>query len=113
MEVVELDVIAIVLTTFIGLVVTGMYKQMREFFMEQREVNKANVLAQRSMQRDVIYRYFHKAVELGQPLTPEEFKHVNDCANAYNANGGNGTGTVMWEKIREHATIETGRIGND
>lgn len=105
----ELDVIALVLTTIIGLVVTGLYRQMTVFVKEQREVNKANVLAQRSMQRDVIYRYFHKAVELRQPLTPEEYKHVNDCANAYRANGGNGTGTVMWERIREHAIIETGR----
>ena len=113
MELIELDVLALVLTTLIGLVVTGMYKQMREFFTEQREVNRANVLAQRSMQRDVIYRYFHKAVELGQPLTPEEFKHVTDCANAYNANGGNGTGTVMYDRIREHAKIETGLKEDD
>lgn len=105
----ELDVIALVLTTIIGLVVTGLYRQMTVFVREQREVNKANAQAQRSMQRDVIYRYFHKAVELRQPLTPEEYKHVNDCANAYRANGGNGTGTVMWERIREHAIIETGR----
>ena len=109
MDVLELDVLALVLTTLIGLVVTGMYTQMRDFFDEQREVNKANVLAQRSMQRDVIYRYFHKAVELKQPLTPEEFKHVTDCANAYNANGGNGTGTVMYDRIRDFAIIDTGR----
>lgn len=109
MELFELDVIALAMTTLIGLVVTGLYKQMNDFVNEQREVNKANVLAQRSMQRDVIYRYFHKSVELGQALTPEEFKHVTDCANAYSANGGNGTGTVMYDRIREFAHIETGR----
>ena len=98
----------VLITSVIGLITSGTAAYLGKFVHEQREVNKANVLAQRSMQRDVIYRYFHKAVELGQPLTPEEFKHVNDCANAYNANGGNGTGTVMWDRIREHARIETG-----
>ena len=109
----ELDVIAIVLTTLIGLAVGGMYKQLVSFIKEQRTVNHANVLAQRSMQRDVIYRYFHKAVEQGQALTPEEYKHVSDCANAYEANGGNGTGSVMMERIREHAKITTGRIDEE
>lgn len=108
MGIVELDVLNLVMTTAVGFVASGTCAALVKFAKEQREVNKANVLAQRSMQRDVIYRYFHKAVELGQPLTPEEFKHVNDCANAYNANGGNGTGTVMWDRIREHARIETG-----
>lgn len=103
-----LEVVSIVLNAIIGAIVAGLFASFRGFVREQREVNKANAQAQRSMQRDVIYRYFHKAVELRQPLTPEEFKHVNDCANAYKANGGNGTGTVMWDRIREHARIETG-----
>lgn len=106
---VEIGVLNLIITTVVGFIASGTCGALVKFAREQREVNKANVLAQRSMQRDVIYRYFHKAVELGQPLTPEEYKHVNDCANAYNANGGNGTGTVMWERIREHAIIETGR----
>ena len=99
----------VLITSVIGLITSGTAAYLAKFVHEQREVNKANAQAQRSMQRDVIYRYFHKAVELRQPLTPEEYKHVNDCANAYRANGGNGTGTVMWERIREHAIIETGR----
>lgn len=103
------EVASLVLTTLVGLCVGGLYKSFSSFVVEQREVNKANALAQRSMQRDVIYRYFHKAVEMGEPLTPEEFKHVHDCWTAYHANGANGTGDIMWDKIREHAQIETGR----
>ena len=98
----------VLITSVIGLITSGTAAYLTKFVKEQRKVNVANAQAQRSMQRDVIYRYFHKAVELRQPLTPEEYKHVNDCANAYQANGGNGTGTVMWERIREHAIIETG-----
>lgn len=108
-----IDVINLIVTSFVGVIASGTAGCLVRFAHEQREVNKANVLAQRSMQRDVIYRYFHKAVELQQPLTPEEYKHVNDCASAYQANGGNGTGTVMWERIREYARIETGRTDID
>jgi hypothetical protein len=105
----EIGVLNLIITTVVGFIASGTCAALVKFTREQREVNKATAQAQRSMQRDVIYRYFHKAVELRQPLTPEEYKHVNDCANAYRANGGNGTGTVMWERIREHAIIETGR----
>lgn len=103
-----LAVINIIVTSIVGAIASGTAGCLVKFASEQREVNKANVLAQRSMQRDVIYRYFHKAVELGQALTPEEYKHVTDCASAYEANGGNGTGTLMYERIKEHARIETG-----
>ncbi len=104
----SIEIINLIVSTVVAFVASGTCASFVKFAREQREVNKANVLAQRSMQRDVIYRYFHKAVELGQPLTPEEFKHVTDCANAYEVNGGNGTGTVMYDRIREHARIETG-----
>ena len=103
-----IELVNLLVTSIVGIVASGTAGYLTKFAREQREVNKANVLAQRSMQRDVIYRYFHKAVELGQALTPEEYKHVTDCANAYQANGGNGTGTLMYERIREHARIETG-----
>ena len=106
-----LEVASLALTTLVGLAVGGLYRTFGAFVKEQREVNKANALAQRSMQRDVIYRYFHKSVELGEPLTPEEFKHVHDCWTADHANGANGTGDVMWDKIREYAQIQTGRHG--
>ena len=104
----QLDILTLVITTAIGFVTTGTLTYLIKFVREQRQVNEANVLAQRSMQRDVIYRYFHKVVELGQTLTPEEYKHVNDCANAYDANGGNGAGTVMWDRIRANVRIDTG-----
>lgn len=104
-----LELISIIMNAVIGGIVAGLFASFKSFTKEQREVNKANTEANRSMQRDVLYRYFHKAVELQEPLTPEEFKHVSDCYNAYNANGGNGTGTVMWDKIREFAQINTGR----
>ena len=108
-----LEIISIALNAVIVAAVTALTTSFRSFAKEQRDVNKANAEANRSMQRDVLYRYFHKAVELGEPLTPEEFKHVSDCANAYQANGGNGTGTVMWDRIREFAKIDTGRENDD
>jgi hypothetical protein len=113
MGIVELDVLNLIVTTVVGFIASGTCAALVRFANEQRAVNQANVLAQRSMQRDVIYRYFHKSVELGQALTPEEFKHVTDCASAYEANGGNGTGSVMYERIKAHAKITTGRMDED
>ena len=101
--------INLIITTIVGFVVSGTLTYLVKFVREQKQVNHANALANRSMQRDVLYRYFHKVVELGEPLTPEEYKHVNDCWNAYHASGNNGSGDLMWDKIREYAQIETGR----
>ena len=107
------DVINLIVTAVVGCVASGTLAYLTKFVREQKVVNIANAEANRSMQRDVLYRYFHKAVELREPLTPEEYKHVNDCAEAYRLNGGNGAGTVMWDRIREYAVIDTGRSNND
>ena len=104
-----LEVASLVLTTVIGLVVGNLYKRFVDFVGEQREVNRANELAYRSIERDVLYRYFHYVVERGEGITPEEFEHVKRCYEAYHANGGNGAGTLMFERIVEYAKIETGR----
>ena len=104
-----IDIIALVISTAVGLIVGSMYKSMKDFFGEQREVNKANALANRSMQRDVLFRYFRIVVEQGNPITPEEYEHIERCYTAYHKNGGNGTGTLMFEKIKQHAIIDTGR----
>ena len=107
----EMSVLASVISGLTLAGVGAIGAMLRNFASEQREVNKANAEANRSMQRDVLYRYFHKAVELQEPLTPEEYKHVSDCYAAYAANGGNGAGVVMWDRIREFARIDTGRSG--
>ena len=104
-----LEIVSIILTSIIGIVLTGLAKQFTMFVKEQRKVNEANELANRSMQRDVIFRYFRIVVEQGQAVTPEEYEHIARCYKAYSANGGNDTGTLMWNKIQEHVTIDTGR----
>lgn len=102
-----LEIVSIILTAVIGIVVTGLAKQLTSFIKEQRSVNEANAMANRSLQRDVIYRYFRIVVEQGDPITPEEFDHVSRCYKAYAANGGNDTGTLMWRKIQEHVKLIT------
>ena len=87
----------------------GLVAMFRRFAREQRAVNAANEKANRSMQRDVLYRYFAKVVERGESVTPDEYAHIEQCYGAYHANGGNGAGTLMWEKIRENVRIDTGR----
>ena len=104
-----LEIVSIVLTAIIGIVVTGLAKQLTSFIKEQRKVNEANAMANRSVQRDVIFRYFRIIVEQQQPVTPEEYEHISRCYNAYAANGGNDTGTLMWHKIQENVKLDTGR----
>lgn len=105
----SLEIVSLVLTTVVGLAVGGLYKLMTNFIKEQHKVNKANMLASRSMQRDVLFRYFRIVVEQGVSITPEEFNHIERCYTAYHENGGNGSGTLMWERIKENVKIDTGR----
>ena len=105
----SLEILSLILTSVIGLVVAGLYGQFIKFIKEQHNVNKANMLASRSMQRDVLFRYFRIVVEQGVSITPDEFNHIERCYTAYHENGGNGSGTLMWEKIKEHVKIDTGR----
>lgn len=104
-----LEIIEIALTGVLTAVTAWLVRSFTTFAREQREANRANALANRSMQRDVLYRYFRTVVEEQKHITPEEFSHVEECYTAYHANGGNGAGTLMFEKIRELAVIDTGR----
>ena len=106
-----MSIIADVLTCIIGALLLAQSRQLRAFRKEQREVNKSNALANRSLQRDVLYRYFHYVIERGEQITPEELEHVTRCYEAYHANGGNGAGTLMYERIMRHVKLDTGREG--
>lgn len=86
----------------------GVAAVVRGIAREQRESIKATREFERSMQRAEINRYFRIVVEQGLPVSPEELTHLESCYEAYHAHGGNGTGTLMYERIREHARIETG-----
>ena len=85
----------------------GMWAMLRRFVKEQRDVNEANKQFIRSMQRAEIVRYFRIVVEQGNPVTTEELEHLNACYKAYHDNGGNGTGTLMYERIRDHVHLVT------
>lgn len=104
----QVDIVAVALTSLVGVAVAAMWAQMGRFFKEQRAVNAANAIANRSLQRDVIFRYFRIIVEQGVAVTPAEYEHVKSCYDAYHANGGNGTCTLMMRKIDEHVKLVTG-----
>lgn len=80
------------------------------FINEQRKANETTAKFQRSMQRSEINSYFRIVVEEGKPISPEELQHLESCYLAYHENGGNGVGTLMYERIMEHAKLVT-RIG--
>lgn len=88
----------------------GMWAMLRGFIKEQRKANEANRLSIRSMQRAEITRYFRMVVEECKPISPEEMSHLEACYEAYHESGGNGTGTLMYERICANAKLVT-KIG--
>lgn len=87
--------------------ILGMWAMLRHFIKEQRKANEANKLFIRSMQRAEIVRYFRIIVEQGNPITPTEMEHIDSCYEAYHENGGNGTGTLMYNRIKEYVKLMT------
>lgn len=100
-----------VLATVLSAVTVGaigvLGKMLLAFVKEQREVNERTRQFERSMQRAELNRYFRIVVEQGNPISPEELAHVQSCYDAYTANGGNGVGAIMYERICEHVKLVT------
>ena len=87
--------------------ILGMWAMLLRFIKEQRKVNETNKMFIRSMQRAEIVRYFRIVVEQGNPITPTEMEHITSCYEAYHENGGNGTGTLMFNRISEYVRLMT------
>ena len=102
-----LGVLATVLSGVLLAAVTWLVKTLNSFIKEQRAENENNNKFIRSMQRAEIIRYFRIVVEQGNPITPEELGHLTECYETYHDNGGNGSGTVMFNKILDHVHIVT------
>ena len=106
----EFELVAIIegaATTVLACVVVALFRQFKGFASDQRKANELNRESIRSMQRAELLRMFQRCVEDGRPVTFEELEHVNACYAAYHANGGNGTGTWLWERINENAFVVT------
>ena len=87
--------------------VLAVWSALLKFIKEQKKVNELQADSIRSMQRAEIFRAFQRHVEDGVPMSPEELEHLERCYEAYKASGGNGTGTLMYEKVKTHATLVT------
>ena len=104
-----LSIINLAVSAAIGCIVTAMWSRLVKFADEQREVNRNNAHANRALQKQTLYSIYDK-VKRGDELTPWEFDMAKDCYTAYHANGGNGTGTRMWEFVESTASITTGEV---
>ena len=102
-----IGVAASVLSGSLLAAVMWLVRTLNAFIKEQREENENNKRFIRSAQRAEIIRYFRIVVEQGNPITPEELSHLTECYETYHANGGNGSGTVMFNKILDHVYIIT------
>ncbi len=107
MEAIQISVFESVLSGVMLAAVIGIWAMLRKFIKEQRGVNEANRAFTRSMQRAEISRYFRLVVEEGKPISTEEMSHLAACYEAYHSGGGNDTGTLMYERIRQHARLVT------
>lgn len=104
------SIAAIVETVVAGVVVAAVgaiWRMLSKFIAEQRKVNETNARFQESMQQAEIMRYFRIVVEQGHPLSPEELGHLEATYAAYHAQGFNGVGTVMYERIIKNVKIVT------
>jgi len=102
-----LGILASVLSAVVLAILKKVSDSLSGFIAEQKAQNKRNNEFQRSMQRAELNRYFRIVVEQGNPVSPEELSHVTSCYNAYHENGGNGVGTIMYERICEYAKLVT------
>ena len=103
----QISLFEAIATSVLAAGMVSLFVMMWRFVKEQREVNERNKQFERSMQRAEIMRYFRIVVEQGNPVGPEELNHLEACYDAYHANGGNGTGTLMYNRIMEHVKIVT------
>lgn len=102
-----LSILASVISGIVLAALLGIWRILHSFVKEQREQNTAQRQFMRSQQRAELVRYFRIVVENSEPITMEEMEHLDACYNAYHANGGNGTGTLMYERIKEHVHLVT------
>lgn len=110
---IELGVSALI-TVMVGslwrFMVATTKKQTEELRLAKEQREESERLAsefRRSMQRAEIIRFFRIVVEQGKPITTEELSHLESCYESYHNDGGNGTGTVMYNKIQEHVKLVT------
>lgn len=103
----QMNVFENVVNVILAAMISGLWAYLVKFVKEQREANSRNSESIRSMQRSELTRYFRMVVEEKQPISVEEMSHLEACYEAYHANGGNGTGTLMYERIQKCAVIVT------
>ena len=106
-QIIQMNVMENVVNLILAAMISGLWAYLVRFVKEQRKANKLNADSIRSMQRSEITRYFRLIVEERKPVTVEEMEHLEKCYTAYHDNGGNGTATLMYERIKEHAIIVT------
>lgn len=97
------NIINVLLAAMIG----ALWSYLAKFVKEQREANSRNAESLKSMQRAELTRYFRMVIEERKPVSVEEMQHLEKCYEAYRANGGDGTGALMYERIRKYAVIVT------
>ena len=102
-----ISIITGALTTVLGALVVALCRMMVAFMRTQRETDALMRQSIMSMQKAELLRMFQRVVEDGKPISMEELEHVEACYQSYHKSGGNGTGTWLYEQIKDHAHVVT------
>jgi len=102
-----MELLSIALDVLITAVVIPLLKKVLDLSNAMRVADKRNREFEMSMQWAEIVRAFQRHVEDGKPISLEEMEHLDKCYEAYHANGGNSTGTLLYERVKAHARIVT------
>lgn len=103
----QMNVFEAVVNVILAAMIGALWNYLAKFVREQREANFRNAESIKSMQRAELTRYFRMVVEERKPVSVEEMEHLEKCYEAYRANGGDGTGALMYERIQKCAVIVT------
>ena len=106
-EMEQLEILSIALDVLITVVVVPLLKKVIDLSRDMHDADKRNREFEMSMQWSEIVRAFQRHVEDGKPISLEEMEHLDKCYEAYHANGGNSTGTLLYERVKANARIVT------
>lgn len=108
-----MEAISIILDVLISGALVPILKKVIDMSREMHAANERNKEFEMSMQRAEIIHAFQRHVEDGKPMSLEEAAHLDACYEAYHANGGNSTGTLLYKRTKENARIVTKLEGAD
>lgn len=88
-------------------VLSGLYARLRKKARQREDEYKAIKDGQLALLHDRLYSLCMSCLEAGE-VTVSALSNIEHLYNAYHALGGNGTGTELYERVRNECRIKEG-----